>query len=63
MLKLYNKILSQQLTICLKHSIKYKLGRYYDYKYDAIGMTYYFILDNHSDNKQLISYAKKQFMK
>lgn len=61
-IKLYNKILREETIECLNHSIKYDLPSSYNHKYDAIGTTYYRIL-NESQNKDLIEYAEKEFLK
>jgi len=62
-LDIYNKIYKEQLLKCIKHSIKYNLGRNYNEKHDAIGLTYYKIKELYSDNKELVEYAYKRFLK
>lgn len=63
-LELYNNILKTQISECYKHKQHYKLHLSgYDAYYDAIGLTYYIILDMHINNKELVEYAREKFLK
>lgn len=62
-LTLYKKILCREWNECSKHAIKYNLkGTEYNERYDAIGLTYYKILEQYPYNKELVEYAHKKFM-
>jgi hypothetical protein len=59
----FNSIYIKQLNECIKHMFKYKLSDSYNPKYDAIGLTYYKILEDYPDDIKLIEFAKKEFLK
>lgn len=56
LLFVFNSIYIKQLDECRKHLFKYKLlGTSYNPKYDAVGLTYYKILEDYPDDIKLIN--------
>jgi hypothetical protein len=62
-LQIYNNIFKEELNACRKHQVTYNLSYHYDARYDAVGLTYYRILEKHHDNKELVEHAKNLFLK
>lgn len=62
-LAVYKTIICKHLRECHQHALEHDLtASDYNDHHDAVGLTYYEILERHSDNKELVEYARKRFM-